>query len=64
MGMARLGAIVKSMGLVAASPQASMHASGFAVDDLDRSRVARTSAEAPSLIEDAFAAVTVPSFLI
>ena len=62
-GIARLGAIVKSMGFVAASPHDSILAIGFTDDDCDRSRVARTNAEAPSLIAEAFAAVTVPSFL-
>ena len=62
-GIARLGAIVKSMGFVAASPHDNILAIGFTDDDCDRSRVARTSAEAPSLIAEAFAAVTVPSFL-
>lgn len=62
-GIARLGAIVKSMGFVAASPQDSILAIGFTDDDCDRSRVVRTSAEAPSLIAEAFAAVTVPSLL-
>ena len=63
MGIARLGAMVKSMGLVAASPHDKILAIGFAVKDCDRSRVVRTNADAPSLIADAFAAVTVPSFL-
>ena len=36
---------------------------GFAEVVLDLARVVNTSAEAPSLIADAFAAVTVPSFL-
>jgi hypothetical protein len=62
-GIARLGAIVKSIGFVAASPQESILASGFTDDDCDRLRVVNTSAEAPSLIAEAFAAVTVPSFL-
>lgn len=62
-GMARLGAIVKSMGLVAASPHDNILANGFTDDDCDRRRVVNTNAEAPSLIADAFAAVTVPSFL-
>lgn len=62
-GIARLGAIVKSMGFVAASPHDSILAIGFTDDDCERWRVVRTSAEAPSLIAEAFAAVTVPSFL-
>jgi len=64
MGIARLGAMVKSMGLVAASPHDKIRAIGFAGEDCDRSRVVRTNADAPSFIADAFAAVTVPSFLI
>jgi hypothetical protein len=63
MGMAKLGAMVKSIGFVAASPQERILAIGFAGRDFDRSRVANTNADAPSLIADAFAAVTVPSFL-
>jgi hypothetical protein len=62
-GIARLGAMVKSMGFVAASPHDSILAIGFTGDDCDRLRVVRTSAEAPSLMAEAFAAVTVPSFL-
>jgi hypothetical protein len=63
MGIAKLGAIVKSIGRVAASPQDKTLAIGFADAALDLARVVNTSAEAPSLIADAFAAVIVPSFL-
>jgi hypothetical protein len=63
MGIAKLGAIVKSIGCVAASPQDKILAIGFAEVVLDLASVVNTSAEAPSLIADAFAAVTVPSFL-
>ena len=63
MGIAILGAIVKSMGFVAASPHATTLASGLTDEDCDLCAVVRTNAEAPSFIEDAFAAVTVPSFL-
>jgi hypothetical protein len=63
MGIAKLGAIVKSIGCVAASPQDRILAIGFAEVVLDLARVVNTSAEAPSLIAEAFAAVTVPSFL-
>ena len=63
MGIARDGAMVKSMGLVAASLQLRIRAIGFAERDFDFSRVVRTRAEAPSLMADALAAVTVPFFL-
>ncbi len=39
-----------------------IRATGFAPSDAAASSVARTSAAAPSLIFEAFAAVTVPSF--
>ena len=55
--------MVKSMGLVAASLQLRIRATGFAERDFDFSRVVRTRAEAPSLMADALAAVTVPFFL-
>jgi hypothetical protein len=62
-GIARLGAMVKSIGFVAASAHESILAMGFAIMNFDRSRVVKTRADAPSLIDDALAAVTVPSFL-
>jgi len=55
--------MVKSMGWVAASAHEMIFAIGFKEDDFARSAVDNTSADAPSLIEEAFAAVTVPSFL-
>ena len=63
-GIARLGAMVKSMGFVAASPHDSILAMGFTGKDFDRFRVDKTNADAPSLIADALAAVTVPFFLV
>jgi hypothetical protein len=63
MGIAREGAMVKSMGFVAASAQERIRARGFVGRDCEWERVVRMSAEAPSLIALAFAAVTVPSFL-
>ena len=63
MGIAKLGAMVKSIGLVAVSPQDRILAMGFVGNDFDFSRVVSTNADAPSLIADALAAVTVPSFL-
>jgi len=63
MGIAREGAMVKSMGFVAASPQLRIRASGFAESDFDFSKVVRTRADAPSLMAEALAAVTVPFFL-
>lgn len=55
--------MVKSMGLVAASTQLRIRASGFAERDFDFWRVVRTRADAPSLMAEALAAVTVPFFL-
>jgi hypothetical protein len=63
MGIARDGAIVKSIGCVAASAQEIIFAIGFSDEDFARSAVDNTNADAPSFIDDAFAAVTVPSFL-
>jgi hypothetical protein len=62
-GIAREGAIVKSIGLVAASAQESILAIGFKDSLCARSAVLKTRADAPSLIELAFAAVIVPFFL-
>ena len=61
--MAKLGAIVKSIGLVATSAQLKILAIGFPASSFDFCNVVRMSAEAPSLMADALAAVTVPSFL-
>jgi hypothetical protein len=61
--MASAGAMVNSAGARAAPPQATSRASTGRPSFLARSALIRTSAAAPSLMDEAFAAVTVPSFL-
>ena len=58
--MAPAGAIVNHSGAVATTAWPTMRARGRASNSRATSAAASTRAAAPSLIEDAFAAVTVP----
>ena len=61
--MASAGAMVNSAGSRAAPPQATRRASTVRPSFFARSALMSTTAAAPSLMDEALAAVTVPSFL-
>ncbi len=63
LGSALAGATVNHSGSKAASAYPLMVASGLRPRDFAFSALIRTNAAAPSLIEEAFAAVTVPSLV-
>lgn len=60
LGIAKAGAIGKSIGSVAPSWNATMRANGFRFNSFTTFSLVSTRAAAPSLIVDAFPAVTVP----